>query len=176
MNLQKHLFLEISNGNGGIPISSPKDIPELKDQEVSDLVWFPVQGLYLRSDSLRLAGEPIKISTPDNPHGILSSDLTPPLREIAVTYDRFPDFNGEPILCCYESLPKLEIKVLLVYEGRHRSIAARMAKRTFILGKHICQEYSAVRSQKSPEKTKYFNKPIFPIDHLVELYTNDPKY
>lgn len=171
--LLTHLFLYTSNGDGEIPHFNENEIPELKDQKKSGLTWFPVNSLYLRSTRLRPAGELSKGSMPGNPSFEISI-LTPSIHDIAATYVRYPKFNSEPISCYYELVGDKR-QILVVYEGRHRSLGAFEAGRKFILGRFIGPENSLIASQTSPEFPYYFRKPIHPIRYLFKLYKHDPQ-
>ncbi|MDD5178261.1 MAG: hypothetical protein PHT54_03210 [Candidatus Nanoarchaeia archaeon] len=199
---ESSLYKLVENGGGGIPFFDPKKIPELPDNAVSEDVWFKVKDLYLRSSRLRKKGEPQKLSTPQNPHGILLNDITPSIHEISETYKEFPEFNSFPIFCHYEIISedikkniidRIEMisdvsfndiakitekimdveKVLLIYEGRHRGVGAYLAEREFIIGRLVGEDYTSVQSQHSPEKVDYFNKPIYLVGELGLMYKND---
>jgi hypothetical protein len=51
-----------------LPISTGH-LEGISGQNISHLLWFPINSLWIRSDRLRPAGEPSKISTLENPRG-----------------------------------------------------------------------------------------------------------
>jgi|TARA_Y100000310_G_scaffold340922_1_gene438356 hypothetical protein len=152
------------------PISE-KQVNGLSGQETSDLMWFKVSNLWLRSGRLRPAKEASKISTLENPEGDLNG-ITASIHDIAETYRRRPLFNSEPVLVCYEGIQEEGLDMLL-YEGRHRGAGAYLAEREYILGRQICNEHSTVLSQNSPSNKKYFQQPIFNISEFTEMFRDN---
>lgn len=169
--IQEHLYESI-NGGMKYPISTKK-IDKLSGSEESGLMWFKVSDLWLRSDRLRLARTPSKISTLENPEGD-PLGITASIHDIARTYQTSSLFHSAPVLVCYEEIPGNGIGTLL-YEGRHRAVGAYLAEREFILGRQIAEGHSTVISQNSSSNLKYFQKPIFHIKEFTEMFRQDSR-
>jgi len=152
------------------PISGRKK-EGLIGQEVSDLMWFEVANLWLRSSRLRPANMPSKISTLENPEGELVG-ITASIHDIADTYRRIHSFNSEPVLVYYEKFQGDGLD-MLSYEGRHRAVGAYLADRRYILGRQIGSEHSTILSQSSPDNKKYYRQPIFKMDVFGEMFRNN---
>ncbi|MDO8481348.1 MAG: hypothetical protein Q7S65_06095 [Nanoarchaeota archaeon] len=172
VDLDEHLHLLLAGGNREIPIATAP-IEELAGQQTSDLLWFPTDEIVLRSSRLRPTSEPSKTSTPENPEGY-AVGKTGSIHTIARTFARYSDFQGTPPLFRYECIPGNTIPVPVLYEGRHRGVAAGLAGRSFILGRMIGPDHSVVVSQNLPTNLNYFGKPMYTLHQLTEMHRHNP--
>ena len=158
--------------NSAIETASTKNICNLKWQNVSKLFWLRVDELFMRSTNLRWAWLPSRTSTPAFPLGVENWEKTVSIHVIAKTYRNHPNFYSQPVLFHYEKHPKINKLVPVLYEGRHRALGAKIANRTYILGRQIWKKYSSVISQNLPESA-YFRKPLYSIHEISDLYKNN---
>lgn len=143
-------FISVREGDSSIPMFS---------NQLVGMYWVNIDHLWFRGFRLRPPRE-IAVTLKGD-----FQNITPCCKDMSESLKN-EKFHNTPIWISNEQ------NRLLVYEGRHRIIAAKMAGRKFILAKLIDQEHPKVLDQKNPNTKRYYGKNIISMNDFYTHHIN----